>query len=245
MLPFEVLSASLKPRPDAFGNPVGQTLPGWQGCHRLPDTAVRGRTCMLLPYDRALAVGLFEALSHDDGGMWTYLPYGPFSSATELADSIETYQRHRDFQTFVIVKDERPVGFASFLRYDCPNGSVEVGGVTFSPVLRRSAAATEAMYLMMKTAFDHGYRRYEWKCDQLNRPSNLAALRLGFQFEGVFRNAVTTKGRRRDTAWYSVIAEDWPVVRERLEAWLAPENFDDQGIQRQRLSTVPLPSKAG
>lgn len=244
MFPFEVLSPSLKPRDDAFGNPVGQAIPGWQGCHRLPDLGMTGRICTLLPYDRALASGLFEALSHDDGSMWTYLPYGPFSSAQELADSIETYQRHRDFQTFVIIKDEWPIGFASFMRYDCPNGCVEVGGVTFSPALRRSVAATEAMYLMMKTAFEHGYRRYEWKCDQLNRPSNLAALRLGFQFEGVFRNAVTTKGRRRDTAWYSVIVEDWGHVRRRLEAWLDPGNFDKDGRQRQRLSAVPLQSQA-
>ncbi|WP_443747811.1 GNAT family N-acetyltransferase [Asticcacaulis solisilvae] len=244
MLPFERLSPSLKPRQDGFGNAIGQAIPDWQGCHRLPDVAMTGRTCTLLPYGPALADGLFEAFSLDDGGMWTYLPYGPFASAGELADSVETYQRHRDFQTFVIVKNERPLGFASYMRYDCPNGSVEVGGVTFSPALRRSVVATEAMYLMMKAAFDHGYRRYEWKCDQLNRPSNLAALRLGFQFEGVFRNATVPKGRRRDTAWYSVIVEDWPGVKARLEAWLDPENFDEGGRQRQSLSTLPL-SQAG
>ncbi len=242
MLPFEHLSPSLKPRQDAFGNAVGQAIPDWQGCHRLPDAAMAGRTCRLVPYDRAVAPGLFDAFSAAGGGLWTYLPYGPFSSPEDLADTVETYQRHRDFQTFVILKDENPLGFASFMRYDCPNGSVEVGGVTFSPALQRSVMATEAMYLMMKTAFDHGYRRYEWKCDQLNRPSNLAAIRLGFQFEGVFRNAVVTKGRRRDTAWYSVIAEDWPQVRARLEAWLAPENFDDRGRQKQSLSAIPLSS---
>ncbi len=244
MLPFERLSPSLRPGDDAFGNPIGQAIPGWQGCHRLPDTVMPGRTCTLLPYERTLASGLFEAFSHDGGGMWTYLPYGPFGSAEDLADSIETYQRHRDFQTFVITKDEQALGFASFMRYDCPNGSVEVGGVTFSPGLRRSVMATEAMYLMMKTAFDHGYRRYEWKCDQLNRPSNLAALRLGFQFEGVFRNAATTKGRRRDTAWYSVIMEDWPAAKARLEAWLEAGNFDEDGRQKQRLSASPLRSQS-
>jgi RimJ/RimL family protein N-acetyltransferase len=245
MFPFEVLSPSLKPKEDSFGNPVGQAIPDWQGCLRLPDAPMAGRTCTVVPYTRPLTEGLFAALSQDDGGMWTYLPYGPFSSAQDLADSIETYQRHRDFQTFVIVKDEHPVGFASYMRYDCPNGSVEVGGVTFSPALRRSVMATEAMYLMMKTAFDHGYRRYEWKCDQLNRPSNLAALRLGFQFEGVFRNAVTTKGRRRDTAWYSVIVEEWPAVRARLESWLDPDNFDGEGRQRLRLSTMLFPAAEG
>lgn len=244
MLPFETLSPSLKPRPDAFGNPVGQTVPDWAGCHRLPDAAMVGRNCTLFPYDDSLAGDLFAALAEDDGGMWTYLPYGPFATVSELADSIKTYQRHRDFQTFVIVSDERPIGYASYMRYDCPNGSVEVGGVTFSPALRRTVMATEAMFLMMKTAFDHGYRRYEWKCDQLNRPSNLAALRLGFQFEGVFRNAVVTKGRRRDTAWYSIIAEDWPTARSRLEAWLDPRNFDDKGVQRLSLGALPLPASS-
>ncbi|MBW8880892.1 MAG: GNAT family N-acetyltransferase [Asticcacaulis sp.] len=242
MLPFETLSPSLKPHQDTFGNPVGQPIPDWSGCHRLPDIVMTGRTCVLKPYTPAFAPGLFEEFAKDSGGMWTYLPYGPFETAEDLADSIETYQRHRDFQTFVILKDERPLGFASYMRYDWPNGSVEVGGITFSPALRRSVMATEAMVLMMKTAFDHGYRRYEWKCDQLNRPSNLAALRLGFQFEGVFRNAVVTRGRRRDTAWYAVIAEDWPDVHARLEAWLDPGNFDENGVQKQRLSAVPLPA---
>lgn len=242
MQPFEAMSPSLGVHHDAFGNPIGKALPGWEGCHRLPDQAMAGRTCTVLPYDRAWVPALFEAFSDAPGSLWTYLPYGPFSTPEDLADTIETYQRHRDFQTFVIAKDEQPLGFASYMRYDCQSGSVEVGGVTFSPGLQRSVTATEAMYLMMKTAFDHGYRRYEWKCDQLNRPSNLAALRLGFQFEGVFRNATVTKGRRRDTAWYSVIVEDWPAVRARLEGWLDPENFDAQGRQKRRLSAIPLPS---
>lgn len=232
-----VLSPSLDARPDPFGNPIGKPLTGWHGCHRLPDAELIGRTCAVLPYDRVFAPGLFEACARDDGRMWTYLPWGPFGEAEELADTIEAYQNNRDFQTFVIDVAGQPLGFASFMRYDMPNGSVEVGGVTFSPALQRSIAGTEAMYLMMHHAFDHGYRRYEWKCDQLNAPSNKAALRLGFQFEGAFRNAVVTKGRRRDTAWYSVIVEDWPQVKARLEAWLDPANFDGDGRQKAALST--------
>ncbi len=239
-LPYEILSPSLGVRQDAFGNPVGKAVPDWQGCHRLPNVELVGRTCTVVPFDRIHAPGLFTAYARDDGRSWTYLPWGDFGSAADVADTIEAYQQNRDFHTFVIMKDDRPVGHASFMRYDMPNGCVEVGGVTFSPELQRSTVATEAMYLMMKHAFDHGYRRYEWKCDQLNIPSNKAALRLGFQFEGVFRNAVVNKGRRRDTAWYSVIVEDWPAARQRLEAWLDPSNFDVDGAQNVALSTIPL-----
>ncbi len=238
--PYETLSPSLGVRHDAFGNPIGKAIPDWTACDRLPDNGLAGRTCTVVPYHHVHAKGLFEAYARDDGRSWTYLPWGDFADVDDVAATIETYQKDRDFHTFVIVKDNKPVGHASFMRYDMPNGSVEVGGVTFSPELQRSTIATEAMYLMMRHAFDHGYRRYEWKCDQLNIPSNKAAVRLGFQFEGVFRNAVVNKGRRRDTAWYSVIIEDWPAVRLRLEAWLDPSNFDANGMQKVALSAMPL-----
>lgn len=239
-LPFENLSPSLGATLNAFGQPVGKTLTDWAPCEKLPDVPLIGRTCRVEPYAEAHADALSRALSKDDGRMWTYMPYGPFSSASELNASIQDYQTTRGFQTFVIVTEEGPVGYASFMRYDLANASVEVGGVTFSPLLQRSTAATEAMYLMMRHAFAHRYRRYEWKCDQLNLPSNRAALRLGFSFEGVFRNAVVTRGRRRDTAWYAVIVEDWPQVSARLEAWLSPNNFDAEGRQIVSLNAIPL-----
>ena len=239
-LDFDTFSPSLGIREDAFGNPIGKAIPDWQGCQRLPDMELMGRTCHLVPYDQIYAQGLHEAYAVDDGRMWSYLPYGPFDSAHGVDDSIQNYQKNRDFHTFVILKDEQPVGHASFMRYDLANGSVEVGGVTYSPALQRSTAATEAMYLMMKHAFDHGYRRYEWKCNQLNMPSSLAALRLGFSFEGVFRNHQVAREGRRDTAWYSVIAEEWPHIRTRLEAWLDPTNFDLNGVQKKGLSEMPL-----
>jgi len=238
---YETLSPSLGVRFDAFGNPIGKAIADWHGCERLPDTPLVGRTCTVVPYARGHASGLFDAYQKDDGRSWTYLPWGDFASADEVDKTIEIYQKDRDFHTFVILKDNRPIGHASFMRYDMPNGSVEVGGVTFSPDLQRSTVATEAMYLMMKHAFEHGYRRYEWKCDQLNIPSNKAALRLGFQFEGVFRNAVINKGRRRDTAWYSVIIEEWPAVSQRLETWLAPSNFNADGTQKLALTAMALP----
>lgn len=239
-LSFDTISPSLGIRDDAFGNPVGKAIAEWSGCQRLPSVELTGRTCRLVPYAHIHAQSLFEAYAQDDGRMWSYLPYGPFNSAYSIDDSIQNYQKNRDFHTFVILKDEQPVGHASFMRYDLANGSVEIGGVTYSPALQRSTAATEAMYLMMKHAFDHGYRRYEWKCNQLNMPSSLAALRLGFSFEGVFRNHQVAREGRRDTAWYSVIVEEWPQVRARLETWLSPDNFNADGTQKQALRDIPL-----
>ncbi|HWU49947.1 MAG TPA: GNAT family protein [Asticcacaulis sp.] len=233
-------SSSLGARDNAFGQPIGKALPDWTPRARLPDMALMGQVCRVLPYDPTYAPDLHRSMTRDDGRMWAYLPYGPFATADDLAASIQDYQKNRDFQTFVIITDEGALGYASFMRYDLTHGSVEVGGVTFSPSLQRSRAATEAMYLMMRHAFDHGYRRYEWKCDQLNAPSMQAAQRLGFQFEGVFRNAAVTRGRRRDTAWFSVIIEDWPQTRMRLETWLDPANFDASGGQKTPLSAIPL-----
>jgi RimJ/RimL family protein N-acetyltransferase len=134
---------------------------------------------------------------------------------------------------------EEPLGIASYLRIDPGNGVIEVGHLHFGPQLQRTPAATEAMALMMARAFDElGYRRYEWKCDSLNAPSRAAALRLGFTFEGIFRNAVVVKGRSRDTAWFSVTDAEWPKVRAGFEAWLAPANFDAEGRQRRGLAEL-------
>ncbi len=238
-LTYDTFSSSLGIREDVFGNPIGKDIPGWQACARLPDKTLTGRTCQLEPYTAAHAKDLYDSYAKDDGRMWSYLPYGPFDNAASVDESIQDWQKNRGLHTFVILKDECPVGHASFMRYDLAHGSVEVGGVTFSPALQRSTVATEAMYLMMKHAFDHGYRRYEWKCNQLNMPSNLAALRLGFSFEGVFRNHQVAREGRRDTAWYAIIAEEWPQVRARLEAWLDPANFDSDGLQKQALSDIP------
>lgn len=239
-LDYDSLSPSLGIRDDAFGNPIGKEIPDWKGCARLPDTDMTGRTCHLTPYRPEHAQGLFDAYAQDDGRMWSYLPYGPFASPSDVHAGIMDWQDNKGLHTFTILKDDSPVGHASFMRYDLHNGSVEIGGVTFSPALQRSTLATEAMYLMMKRAFDHGYRRYEWKCNQLNWPSSHAALRLGFTFEGVFRNAQVAREGRRDTAWYSVIAEEWPQVCARLENWLDPANFTVDGHQIRPLRDIPL-----
>ena len=237
---YECIDPSLNPEPNSYGQLIGKPVPDWTGCQRLRDMELVGRTCRVVPYRPEHAAPLFEAYAADDGRMWTYMPFGPFADAAALQASIMDCQEHKGFQTFVILADGRAIGHLSYLRYDLVNGSVEVGGVTYSPALQRSTVATEAQYLMMRHAFDHGYRRYEWKCDQLNGPSNRAALRLGFQFEGTFRNAVVRNGHRRDTCWYAVIVEDWPVVRARLEAWLDPGNFDAEGVQKIVLRSITV-----
>ena len=139
---------------------------------------------------------------------------------------------------------ERATGLGSYLRIEPAHGVIEVGHLAFSPLLQRTAAATEAMYLMMRQVFELGYRRYEWKCDALNARSCRAAERLGFTFEGIFRQAVVYKGRNRDTAWYAVIDSDWPAIDAEFRRWLAPDNFDSRGVQRTPLQNgVPKTSR--
>ena len=164
--------------------------------------------------------------------MWTYMPYGPFASVEEYAAWCHGVAGHDD-PMFLAVVDQatgRAAGVASYLRIEPAFGVIEVGHIAYSPRLQRTTAATEAMYLMMRHAFaDLG------KCDALNEPSRRAAERLGFQFEGVFRQASIYKGRNRDTAWYAVVDEDWPRLQAGYERWLDPANFDEAGAQKQPL----------
>ena len=137
--------------------------------------------------------------------------------------------------------NDRPLGAASYLRIAPAAGSIEVGNIAFSPLLQRRPGATEAMYLMMKWAFEAEYRRYEWKCDALNVPSRRAAQRLGLSYEGEFRQALIYKGRNRDTAWYAAIDSEWPRLRAAFETWLDEADFDPDGRQRQSLSALTHP----
>lgn len=195
------------------------------------------------------ADSLTAAINLDPAGRnWTYLPYGPFADAGAYRAWLDSVSRGDDPLFFAIVDPAagEAVGLASYLRITPVSGSIEVGHIHFSNRLKRSALATEAMFLMMQRAFDLGYRRYEWKCDALNAPSRAAATRLGFTFEGIFRQATVYKGRNRDTAWYAVIDRDWPPLRAAFLRWLAPDNFDAAGLQRTRLSdltrTAPPPA---
>lgn len=199
-----------------------------------------GRFCRLEPLNpEKHAAGLYAANALDnDGKNWTYLPYGPFRTFEEYCDWTNRICASSDPLFYAIVDraEDKAVGVASYLRIDPQNGSIEVGHINYSPLLQRLPAATEAMYLMMKHAFELGYRRYEWKCDALNTPSRQAAQRLGFSFEGLFRQAVVVKGRNRDTAWYAMIDTEWPALNQAFLQWLDPANFDEQGKQRTRLS---------
>lgn len=187
------------------------------------------------------ALGLFEATRAGDPAIWDYLPWGPFPDEAEFEQWLARFVADPGLYTETIIDAEsgRPVGSASFMRIDQANGVIEIGSIFLGAVLQRTAAATEALYLMMRHAMDDlGYRRLEWKCDAANGRSRRAAERLGFTFEGIFRQHRIVKGRNRDTAWYSIIDGEWPTVREALEAWLAPDNFDVDGDQLQRLQDI-------
>ena len=204
---------------------------------------MEGRFCRLVPLDPAKhARELFEANSLDkEGRNWTYLFVGPFADFESYSGWLEKVAKSDDplFHTIIDKETGKAVGVATFMRIDRASGVIEVGNINYSPLLQRKPAATEAMFLMMRRAFDElGYRRYEWKCDSLNAPSRAAALRLGFQYEGLFRQAVVYKGRNRDTTWFSMIDREWPALRSAYETWLAPDNFDAAGRQKRKLSDL-------
>ncbi|HXP77982.1 MAG TPA: GNAT family protein [Stellaceae bacterium] len=226
-----------------LGQPIGFPLPGWSARPRPPRTAMEGRLCRVEPIDADRhATDLHAAnLEDKEGRNWTYLPYGPFERLDDYRDWMRKACLGDDplFHTVVDQKTGRAVGVASYLRIDPAPGVIEVGHINYAPPLQRTVAATETMFLMMRRVFDElGYRRYEWKCDALNAPSRAAALRLGFQFEGIFRQATVYKSRNRDTAWYAIIDRDWPALKARYERWLDPTNFDASGRQRQSLSAA-------
>ncbi len=223
-----------------LGQPIGFPVEDWRTCERPPRSSIEGRSCRIEAYQAEQHNrDLFAAFVKDtDHTNWTYLPYGPFDSF-DAFDSWSRADCQGDdplFHAVIDVSTGRAVGLASYLRITPAVGVIEVGHIHFSPLLQRTRLSTECMYLMMKRVFDElGYRRYEWKCDALNAPSCRAALRLGFVYEGVFRQATMYKSRNRDTAWYAVIDKDWPRIKHAFEQWLDDGNFDQQGRQRQSL----------
>jgi RimJ/RimL family protein N-acetyltransferase len=224
-----------------LGQPIGFPVQGWSQRRPPPQTPLAGRYCRLEPLDpETHAADLYAANSEDrDGRMWTYLPWGPFADFNEYLIALRTGLQRPGFTTFAILVGGSAQGVASYLNCAPSAGSIEVGAIAYSPRLQRTAAGTEAMFLMMRRAFDElGYRRYEWKCNALNAPSRAAAQRYGFRFEGVFRQADVVKGRNRDTAWYSIIDTEWPRLKAAFECWLDPANFDLDGRQRERLSVL-------
>jgi RimJ/RimL family protein N-acetyltransferase len=220
--------------------PIGKAVPGWTPRPRPPHASIRGAYCSLDPLELTHAQALWDAFELDtEQKSWTYLVQGPYARFEDFAAWLSGATTSRDPLFFTVMDpNARAVGVAAYLRIAPEAGSIEVGHLHFSPLLQRTAAATEAMYLMMRQAFALGYRRYEWKCDSLNAPSRAAAERLGFTFEGIFRQALVYKGRNRDTAWYSIIDGEWPLLRRAYEQWLSPGNFDEDGRQRVRLSDL-------
>ncbi|MGH8494359.1 MAG: GNAT family N-acetyltransferase [Moraxellaceae bacterium] len=233
---------------NALGQPVGLAMEGWQAPPFIPHEVLSGRFCCLEPLDvDRHAEGLYAANALDaEGRNWTWLPYGPFADFSAYRAWLVSMAAQRDPQFYVITDraDGVPLGLAAFMRIYPAHGIVEVGHLNFSPLLQQKPAATEAMYLMMRRAFALGYRRYEWKCNALNHPSSRAAERLGFRYEGTFRQALVTKGRNRDTAWYSVIDTEWPGLQRAFEAWLSADNFDAQGLQEKKLNELVQESRA-
>ena len=228
-----------------WGQPIGEIVDGWASPIVPPRESMEGRYCRLEPVDvSSHCENLFAANQQDAQGLnWTYLPYGPFQSIDEYRRWMDDTCLGNDPQFFAIrdLRTDEVLGLASYLRITPASGSIEVGHLNFSPLLQKTPAATEAMYLMMKRAFELGYRRYEWKCHSLNAPSRSAAQRLGLSFEGVFRQHAVVKGRNRDSAWYAAIDQEWPALQRAFEKWLSPNNFDDSGQQRTRLSDLTSP----
>jgi RimJ/RimL family protein N-acetyltransferase len=188
-------------------------------------------------------LSLWNSFAHDDpnGDVWTWMPYGPFADEATFLEWLKAREAARDPWFYAIVKRDTgmAVGMGAFMRLDAANGAIEIGNIWMSPVLQRTREATEAIYLMMRHAFDDlGVRRLEWKCDALNTPSRQAATRFGFQFEGLFKQHMIIKGRNRDTAWFAIIDKDWPKIRAGFEAWLDEGNFDEAGRQRSTLSVM-------
>jgi RimJ/RimL family protein N-acetyltransferase len=202
---------------------------------------LQGRYVTLVPLDPVThADALYEG-SHGDGheALWRYLFEGPFDDRGTFVRSLERKAAATD-AVFLCILDKatgEAAGYASYMRIEPLHRVIEVGNILYTPGLQRTAGATEAMYLMARHVFDDlGYRRYEWKCDSLNQPSRNAALRLGFRFEGVFRQHMIVKGRNRDTAWYSMLDTEWPARKRAFEQWLDPANFTSDGRQKRKLS---------
>jgi RimJ/RimL family protein N-acetyltransferase len=231
-------------RVNRFGQPIGDAVLNWVPPIAPPSESIAGTRCDLVPLDvEQHGDALYEANERGDGSNWTYLfAEPPTSREAYLAYMRETFSGDDPFCYAIVDRaTQQAVGVACYMRIVPQHGCIEIGHINFSPALQRTPIATEAMYLMMRHVFALGYRRYEWKCDSLNAPSRAAAQRLGFSFEGVFREAIVYKGRNRDTAWYAITDTDWPAVRAAFEQWLAPENFDAHGSQRVQLRWLTKP----
>jgi RimJ/RimL family protein N-acetyltransferase len=227
--------------------PRGPVVPDWTPPPAPTGLTVEGRYVSLEPLDADTHAALLYRAFQGHDEVWDYMPAGPFTSSSQFHRWMREATAGDDI-VFHAIHDKETAklgGFASYLRIKPAAGSIEVGYIAMSPQLQRTRAATEAMYLMMQWAFDAGYRRYEWKCDALNRPSRRAGQRLGLSYEGIFRQATVVKGRNRDTAWFAAIDTEWPALSEAFRLWLDPSNFDAKGQQISALSDLTRLVRAG
>ncbi|CAM6128205.1 unnamed protein product [Calypogeia fissa] len=225
------------------GNPLGPFVsPPPVGISKQISTTLPGRLVTLVPGHGSHVEELFEVLGGvENAVIWDYIPFGPFMKSEDLENGFTAHWQNPDEAFFTIINNatKKAVGSLALIRIDRENRCLEVGYVLFSKQLQRTVEATEVMYLLACHVFDKlGYRRYEWKCDNLNGPSKRAALRLGFQFEGVFRQHMIVKGRNRDTAWFAIMDGEWPTVKKGFEGWLDADNFDQEGKQLKSLAAV-------
>lgn len=220
---------------------LGRPLPDWQPVVWPEHHQLSGRYVCLQPLQLSHAESLWQAQQQDAAGqLWTYLPYGPFESLAAYQAWIAQQLTHSDPQFYALCcpVSGQALGVAAYLRIEPKHGVLEIGHLYFSPGLQRSRAATEALWLLLDKAFRLGYRRVEWKCNSLNWPSRRAAQRLGFSYEGLFRQAMVVKGHNRDSCWYSMLDNEWPALNAQFCAYLHPANFDEAGQQRVALSAL-------
>ena len=228
-------------RINELGQPIGEALPDFKPGDLPKLERIEGQYVVIerLSKDKHGA-DLYEVYGPDSpADMWTYLFQNPAQNQAEWSQKLDRMLAGQDRFHYAIVDKEsgKALGTFALMRIDRNNRVIEVGAVTYSPKLKRTRLATEAQYLLARYVFEElEYRRYEWKCDALNEPSKRAAKRLGFTYEGRFRQAVVYKGRTRDTDWYSMIDQEWPKLKERFEKWLHPENFNEEGVQYHSLS---------
>lgn len=230
-------------RLNEYGQPIGYPVSEWSPRPQPPHATIEGSFCRLEPINaKHHGAELFAAnATAPDERAWTYLYAEPFHHYDEFHAYLKKIETSLDPLFFAVVdnKTRLAVGYLSLMRIDHVQGVIEVGHINYSPLLQRTPAGTEAIYLLMKLAIATlGYRRFEWKCDSLNLPSRNAALRYGFTFEGIFRQALIYKGRSRDTAWFSVIDSEWLTIKTALETWLSPDNFKLDGSQRTSLAEI-------
>jgi len=220
--------------------PKGPVVEGWSIPPAPEGAVLQGRYASLEALNAdAHAALLYQAFDGHDW-IWDYMGVGPFSSSAQFYRWMQEATAKDDIHFYAIrdLDSGEWGGFAAYLRVKPTAGVIEVGFIAMAPCLQRTRAATEAIYLMMNWAFEAGYRRCEWKCDALNRPSRRAGQRFGFSYEGIFRQAMLVKGRNRDTAWFAVIDKEWSALDEAFHLWLDPGNFDGSGQQRERLSDL-------